>query len=382
MSDTHSPLVAFNAHLLAGDASYRSAGISSYIANLLRHLPRADAGLRYALLVGDGRIPAEAAGLPTHRSRWAARHPALRILWEQTALPGQVRRLRADVLHAPAFVGPLLAPCPQVITVHDLSFLRHPEFFRRGNRLYLSLMTGLACRRAAAVIAVSRFTARETAALLRVPPERIHVIYHGVDPQFCPLSLAEVARFRQEQGLPDRFILHVGTLEPRKNLQRLIQAFAQLPDTDVHLFLVGGRGWLYADLFAEVERLGVADRVHFPGYAAPEVLPFWYNAAAVFAYVSQYEGFGLPVLEAQASGAAILTANQTSLPEAAGSGALLVAPNDVAEIADGLHRLLADDNLRAQLRARGLAHATAFTWEQTARDTAALYRKVVQDRTL
>jgi len=161
-------------------------------------------------------------------------------------------------------------------------------------------------------------------------------------------------------------------------LHRLIQAFAQLPDTDVHLFLAGGRGWLYEELFAEVARLELVDRVHFPGYVAPERLPFWYNAATVFAYVSQYEGFGLPVLEAQACGAPTLAANETSLPEAAGAGALLVPPDDVEEIADGLHRLLADDNLRAQLSARGLAHASGFTWEQTARETVHLYRDVLR----
>jgi glycosyltransferase involved in cell wall biosynthesis len=363
--------------LLSGDASYRSAGISSYIANLLGHLPDVDAGMRYALLVGDGRIPEEAAALPTYRSRLATGNPAARILWEQAVLPWQLRRLGADVLHAPAFVGPLLAPCPQVITVHDLSFLRYPQFFRRGNRFYLSAMTGITCRRAAAIIAVSHFTAQETATLLRVPAERIHTIYHGVDPLFQPLPPEAVCRFRQAHGLPERFILHVGTLEPRKNLRRLIQAFAQLRDPDVHLLLVGGRGWLYEELFAEVTRLELKDRVHFPGYVAPEQLPFWYNAAAVFAYVSQYEGFGLPVLESLACGAPTLTANATALPEAAGEGALRVSPDDVGEIAEGLHRLLADDALRAQLRVCGLAHAAAFTWGKTARETAALYRDVL-----
>ncbi len=378
MTSIKAPLVAFNAHLLAGDASYRSAGISSYIANLLSHLPDADGDLRYALLVGDGQVPEEAAALPTYRSRMATRHPIGRILWEQTALPWRLHRLKADVLHAPAFVGPLVAPCPQVITVHDLSFLRYPQFFRRGNRLYLSWMTGIACRRAAAIIAVSQFTARETATLLRVPAGRIHTVYHGVDPLFHPLPAADVARFRQAQGLPDRFILHVGTLEPRKNLRRLIQAVARLPDTDVHLCLVGGRGWLYEELFAEVERLGLEQRVHFPGYVAAERLPFWYCAATVFAYVSQYEGFGLPVLEAQACGAPTLTTNETALPEAAGAGALLVPPADVEAIAAGLHRLLADNALREQVRAQGLTHAAAFTWERTARETATLYREVLQ----
>ncbi len=372
-------LVTFNAHLLTGDASYRSAGISVYIANLLRslsqqHAPEDD--LDYAVLMGEGRLPSDCE-MRVIRAAWPTAHPAARIAWEQAILPDVLRRLGADLLHAPAFVGPLMAPCPQVITLHDLSFLRHPAFFKRANRLYLRTMTPLACRRAAAVIAVSEFTAREAVALLGVAPERVYVITHGVDPRFRPLPPEEVARFRAEQGLPERFILHMGTLEPRKNLVRLTQAFAQGAPADVHLVLAGGKGWLYEAIFAEVERLGVQDRVHFPGYVPAETQALWYNAADLFAYVSIYEGFGLPVLEALACGTPTLTSATTSLPEAGGDAALTVPPDDVEAIAEGLARLLADDALRADLRERGLAHAARFSWETTAQRTAALYRQLL-----
>ncbi|MFP4394890.1 MAG: glycosyltransferase family 4 protein [Anaerolineales bacterium] len=370
-------LVAFNAHLLTGDASYRSAGISVYIANLLCHLARAtEEGLDYAVLLGAGQLP-PGCEMRTIRAARSTARPARRIAWEQTALPGVLRRLGADLLHAPAFVGPLVVPCPQIITLHDLSFLRHPQFFKRANRLYLRAMTPLACRRAAAVIAVSEFTAREAVALMGVAPERVHVITHGVDPRFRPLPPEEVARFRATQGLPERFILHMGTLEPRKNLVRLVQAFAQGAPSDVHLVLAGGRGWLYETIFAEVARWGVQDRVHFPGYVPAETQALWYNAADLFAYVSIYEGFGLPVLEALACGTPTVASATTSLPEAAGDAALTVPPDDVAAIAAGLARLLADDALRAELRARGLAHAARFSWETTAQRTAALYRQIV-----
>ncbi len=376
-------LVAFNAHLLSAGDSYRSAGIAVYVMNLLRGLAALDGDLRYQVLLGDRRLSPTDFDLPVRFSRVSTGHPATRILWEQVVLPGLLRRLGADVLHAAAFVGPLLSSCPQVITVHDLSFLRHPEFFRRGNRLYLGTFTGIACRRAAAVIAVSQFTAREVQQLLGVPAARVHTIYHGLDPRFRPLPPAEVATFRQKMQLPDRFVLYLGTLEPRKNLTQLVRAFARLRDPDVHLVLAGGRGWLYEEIFAEVERLDLGARVHFPGFVPAESQALWYNAAEAFTYISHYEGFGFPVAEALACGVPTLAAATTSLPEAGGDGVLWVDPGTDAvtaetAIADSLHRLLTDAPLRAELRQRGLAHAARFTWAETARQTEALYRHVLE----
>lgn len=376
MANVISPLVVFNAHLISDAASYRNAGIYSYIVNLLRQLPSAGGDLRYTVLLGSGQLPSDVQ-LPLQRSRLSTSHPLARIFWEQTALPWSLRCSQAALLHAPAFVGPWLSPCPQVITVHDLSFIHHPAFFRCSRLRYLRWMTGLTCRRAAAVIAVSHFTAREVTALLGVSAERVHVIYHGVESRFCPLLPEDVARFRREQGLPERFILHLGTLEPRKNVVTLVRAFAQLQAPDVHLVLAGGKGWLYDEIFAEVARLGLQGRVHFPGYVPAETQALWYNAAKVFAYLSHYEGFGLPVLEALACGIPTLTGNTTALPEAAGDGALTVATDDVTAVVEGLHRLLTNTALRERLRQQGLAHAAHFTWEKTARQTARLYRHIL-----
>lgn len=370
------PLVAFNAHLVAGDASYRSAGIYAYIVNVLRNLPSALADLRWATLLGQGRLP-EDITLPVVRSRFPTARPWARILWEQTGLPLTLRRLDAALLHAPAFVGPLWSPCPQVITVHDVSFMRYPHLFRRGNRLYLKTMTGAACRRAAAVIAVSQFTANEVSALLRVPAARVHVIPNGVAARFRPLPLESVARFRQEKQLPERFILSMGTLEPRKNLLTLVRAFARLALPDVQLVLAGGKGWLYADLFAEIERLGLRDRVLLPGYVPAEEQPLWYNTAAAFAYISHYEGFGLPALEALACGTPTLISTAEALVEVAQDAALAVPGEDVPAVADGLRRVLEEPSLRASLRERGLARAARFTWAETARQTAALYQHLL-----
>ena len=371
--------VALDAHLLSGRAGYRSAGVHQYIYNLLRHLkPSAD--LRYTVLLGAGKLPPGVA-LPVRRTAWPTDRATVRVLWEQLAQPGVLRRLRADLVHGPAFVGPLAAACPAVITIHDLSFLRFPHLFRPANRLYLTVMTRLSARRARRLIAVSEHAAAESSLLLSVPRERIDVVYHGCDPAFRPLPPQDVKEFRRRHRLPRRFVLSVGTLEPRKNHVRLVESFARLAadDPDLYLVLAGGKGWLYGDLFAKVETLGLRERVLFPGYVPNGDLPLWYNAATAFAYPSLYEGFGMPVLEAQACGTPVLTANVSSLPEAAGDGALLVNPLDVEEIAAGLHRLLTDAALREELRQRGLAHARRFSWARTAQETAQVYRRAAGD---
>ncbi len=381
--DAHSPLVVFNAHLLARDASYRSAGISVYIESLLRELSGADYGLRLRVLLGKDAGPLELpVGLgtpeqPTITAETKSRLPTgrawQRVLWEQTVLPVRLRQMTADLVHAPAFISPLAANCPVVVTVPDLSFLRYPQFFRRGNRLYLRTLTGVACRRAAAVIALSKHTAQEVHRLLGIPESRIFTVYPGVAPRFRRLPAEQVTRFRQERGLPDRFILYLGTLEPRKNLIRLVRAFSRLRDPDLHLVLAGAKGWFYESVFAEVERLGLGARVHFAGYVPAEEQAFWYNAAHAFAYVSVYEGFGMPVLEALACGIPTVTSTTTSLPEAGGPGVMLVSPDDEVALADALNNVLNDASARDALQEAGLRHVAGFTWEKAARQTADVY---------
>ncbi|MBE9473050.1 MAG: glycosyltransferase family 4 protein [Chloroflexi bacterium] len=370
--------VAINAHLLSGRAWYRSAGVHQYIHHLLLHLGQADGRLRYTILLGEGVLPPDIA-LTSLRSRWPTSRAAVRVLWEQLVQPWTLRRIGAHLVHGPAFVGPLLAPCPVVITIHDLSFIRFPTLFRPANRLYLTVLTRLSARRARRLIAVSAHAAAETTRLLGVPSERIDVVYHGVDPAFHPLPADEVAVFRQRQGLPERFVLCVGTLEPRKNQTRLVEAFARIHDGQVKLVLVGGKGWLYDELFTRVEALGLSKEIIFPGYVMNDELPLWYNAATILAYPSLYEGFGMPVLEAQACGTPVLTSNVSSLPEAAGDAASMVDPYDVEALAAELDRLLTDKLLRHELRKRGLAHASQFTWPLMAQETADVYRRALAE---
>lgn len=370
--------VVINAHLLSGQAWYRSAGVHQYIYHLLRHLRQADDGLRYTVLLGEGALPPDVA-LASLQSRWPTSRAAVRVLWEQLVQPRTLRQVVADLVHGPVFIAPLLAPCPTIVTIHDLSFIRFPDLFRPANRLYLTVLTRLSARRARRLIAVSAHAAAETTRLLDVSPERIDVVYHGVDPAFCPLPADEVAAFCRRRGLPERFVLCVGTLEPRKNQTKLVEAFARIHDSQVKLVLVGGKGWLYDELFARVEALGLSGQVIFAGYVMNDELPMWYNAATALAYPSVYEGFGLPVLEAQACGTPVLTSNVSSLPEAAGDAAVMVDPYDVEALAAGLNRLLTDEALRHELRERGMVHAQQFSWPHAAQETARVYRRALAE---
>jgi glycosyltransferase involved in cell wall biosynthesis len=366
------PHLALNAHLLYGVASYRCAGIHQYIFNTLQSLPEAGPEFDFTVFVGAGQPVMARARI--ERSRWPTQRPLARILWEQLAQPLALARLRPDLLHSLAFASPLLNPVPAVVTVYDLSFRLFPRNFPTAQRLYLSALTAHSCRRARRVLAISESTKRDVVQLLGVMDDRVDVARPGVDARFRPLPPAEVEAFRARAGLPERFILYLGTLEPRKNLACLISAFDKLQAAKLHLVLAGAKGWFYADLFRQVERSGLTNVVHFPGFVPAEELPMWYNAAAVFAYPSTFEGFGMPVLEALACGRPVVTTTASSLPEAAGQAAVCVPPGDVPALTEALRRALNDDGA---LAARGPAHAARFTWADTAAATVASYRKAL-----
>ena len=370
--------VGINAHLLSGQSGYRSAGIHGYIYHLLQHLPAADPEMRYTVFVGEGR-PSPAAGLAVRASRLRTGRPALRVLWEQVAQPAHLRCAGVDLHHAMAFVAPLVAPCPTVVTVYDVSFMHYPAYFRPANRLYLRLLTGVSCRRARRVIAISESTARDVQAAFGVAAGRVDVAVPGVDARFfAPVSAEEIARFRQEKGLPARFALFLGTLEPRKNLVTLLRAYAALPDRAVKLVLAGGKGWLYDEVFAAIEALGLSGDTLTPGYVPGEELPLWYRAAEVFVYPSVYEGFGLPLLEAMACETPVIAADTSSLPEAVGDTGLLVPPADVEAWTEALAHAIKSAGWRAEAGARGAARARAFTWARTAAQTVAVYRRALE----
>jgi glycosyltransferase involved in cell wall biosynthesis len=373
--------VGLNAHLLTARSGYRSAGINGYIYNLIGALPDADPSFSYTVFTGSQGQPPPRERIAVRRPPWSTENPLRRILWEQVAQPVALWRLRPDLAHALAFVTPVLNLVPGVVTVYDLSFVHYPALLPAARRLYLRVLTRRSCQRARRVIAISHSTARDLSATFGIPPESIDVALPGVGSQFAPLPDADVAAFRARKGLPDRFLLFLGTLEPRKNLPVLLRAYAQLPARDraaVHLVLAGGRGWMSDDVFGTIEALDLSDSVHLPGYVAPDELPLWYNAAEAFVYPSVLEGFGLPVVEALACGTPVLVSDVSSLPEAAGETGYCLPPGDVAAWTDALARVLHDPAWCEEAGARGRVHAARFTWAQTAAQTVASYRRALR----
>ena len=371
--------IGLNAHLLSRQAGYRSAGIHSYIYNLLRHLPTsAPANWQFRAMVGAANRTTF-DGVIMRRARLDTESPLRRILWEQLCQAPQLRQF--DLYHALAFVAPLWLAAPMVVTVYDLSFMRYPAGLSRARRLYLRLFTAQTCRRARRVLAISQSTASDLSSLLHIPASKIDVTPLGYDQEaFRPLSAAEVDAFRRRQGLPPRFWLFVGTLEPRKNLLMLLHAYARLPQSArLPLILGGGRGWLADDIFATIERHGLGDCIRHIGFIPAADLPIWYNSAEAFLYPSVFEGFGLPVLEAMACGTPVLTSNVSSLPEVIGSAGMTLPPDDAAVWADALEDIVTNKDWRSMASRRGLERAKQFTWQRTAELTLASYRRAVAD---
>jgi glycosyltransferase involved in cell wall biosynthesis len=373
--------IAINAHLLAHTHSFRRAGVSNYTEALLQHLGEIDRQNHYTVYTTRG-LGAQALGLPPNfrvrPSLLPTINPRVRIPWEQFLAPTLLRLNGADVFHGVLNVAPLFCPTPSVITIHDLAFLSFPQTFRRINRSYLSWATRASAKRATRILAVSEATKAEIVRLLGIAPAKIVVTYDACDPRFVPPDPAELAAFRRRKGLPERFVLFLGTLEPRKNLPTLIDAYAKIAtSTDAPLLIGGGKGWLYDEIFARAQALGLGDKLRFVGYIDGQEQPLWYAAATVFAFPSLYEGFGMPPLEAMACGTPVVTSTTSSLPEVVGDAGLTVDPRDPDALAAAMLRLLNDAELRAELRERGLRQARRFSWRETAERTLAAYRDAV-----
>ena len=291
---------------------------------------------------------------------------------------------RLDLFHSPDFVlPPVSGRIPTLLTVHDLSFVHYPETFPANLVAYLSRVVPWSIGRATHILADSHSTKRDLAAVWNVPGDRVTVLHSGVNDRFRPVvDPAARAALRARYNLGDRpYVLAVGTVQPRKNYEMLVRAFRAVAAQQPHsLVIAGGSGWLTEGLQAEIARQGLADRVRMAGFVADDDLPGLYSAADLFVFPSLYEGFGLPVLEAMACGTPVVTSNSSSLPEVAGDAAILVDPFDVDQIANAMWLVLSQPDLAAALSEKGLARAAQFTWERTARETIAVYERVLDPR--
>ena len=360
------------------------AGIGRYTRNLVRALAEIDLTNHYRLFAADPGNKSKEEVWPANfqvrrvplSDRW------LQILWQRLRIPLPIQLLvgKLDLFHSPDFVLPPVGSAPALVTVHDLSFLRVPECFVPGFAAYLESAVSRAVRRAGHVLADSSSTRSDLVELMGVDEARITVLHPGVEPRFRPVGDAdELARVRTTYRLPAQFVLGLGTLQPRKNFGVLIGAFAQAVLSspaecrDLHLVIVGERGWMYDDVLSKASTTGVRERVHLVGFVADEHLPALYSLASVFAFPSLYEGFGLPILEAMACGVPVVAADNSSLPEVAGEAAVLFDAHDEAALAQALVLLQSDLGLRKRLVQEGLERAGNFSWSRAADQLLELY---------
>jgi glycosyltransferase involved in cell wall biosynthesis len=356
---------------------YHKGGISRYIAHLIPELAAIDARNEYMIL-HSRKDPDSLVVGPRQRkvNLWTPSHHVI----ERLAMSVEIAPLGLDLLHSPDFIPPLWGGWKSVITIHDLSFLHFPETKDAASKRYYNGQIAAAVARADAILADSEATRRDVISMLAVPPEKVTTVWAGIDARFAPVSAEEVSRVRGANGLPDGYILFVGTIEPRKNLDGLMRAYAaltaELPDAPP-LVIAGRRGWLNDPIHALPAELGIADRVCWVADIPDSDLPGLYTGASALCLPSLYEGFGFPVLEAMACGTPVVTSGRGSLTEVAGDAAVLIDPMDVESIADGLRQALTDSKLAANLRKKGIAQAAKFTWAETARKALDVYLKVL-----
>lgn len=353
----------------------RETGNETYVVNLLRHLQLLP-GVECGAVVLPGCIaPPGLDGVEflTLRStnNW------LRLLYD---LPVVCKDWQADVLHV-TYVGPFFPPCPMIVSVHDVSFRRFPQFFTFRDRLLFATLLQMTLRQASAVVAISEHARQEILTFYGFLRGRVHLTFAAPSPLFRPIASRELLDdMRSRYGIDSDFVLAVGNLQPRKNLVRLIDAFDSIhglfPSTQ--LVVTGQARWQSSAVYDRVKSLGLEQHIVFTGYVPDQDLALLYNAAQVFVYVSLYEGFGLPIVEAMACGTPVITSRCSSMAETAGEAALQVDPYSVADIAEAIREVLSNQNLRRTLSVRGIAQASRFSWLDTARQTLEVYQSIAR----
>ncbi len=371
--------IGIDAHAIGA----RQGGNETYIRNLIKALGQLDCRNRYTIYLANAQAAAEwRAFLKLRNPNFEIRllPPPTPLVRVPLALALELRIRPVDLLHV-QYTAPPFCPVPVVATIHDLAFEHLPETFTRRGSLQLKLTVRRTARRAARIATVSDFSRRDLIRTYGLPADKVQVTYNGIESHFSPLprSAGEAEEVRRQFGIERDFILAVGSLQPRKNLVRLIRAYAKLRTEQAgfnhQLVIVGRKLWLADEVLAEVSRRDWAEDVILTGYVGDDDLPALYRSATAFVYPSLFEGFGLPPLEAMACGTPVVTSNTSSLPEVAGDAALLIDPYDQSSIEDALLRIVQDQPLRARLREKGIEQAGKFSWRDAAEKTLQLYQE-------
>ncbi len=364
-------------------------GVGWYARQLVRALSEVDSENQYTLYPffwfchPQDYKKARAPSKPNFRLHHANRSfEELQDRWTEGRYPVDKVLGPINLLHSPAYTAPYVPGKKLVVTIHDMSFLTHPHFHTEENRSFCMIQSLRASRYADAIICVSEATAFDVRRYLHVPKERLFVVREAAGPEYRRLDDArEIGERLLHLGIHENFILFVGTVEPRKNLTTLIEAYAEMKAESEHpewLVIAGGSGWKNEQIYERVDELGIADAVKFLGYICTDDLVVLYNACRAFVYPSLYEGFGLPVLEAMACGAPVITSNCSSLPEVAGEAALLVDPENTGMLRQAMKSVLSDSSLRAELRRKGQLRADRYSWRETARQTRGIYQRCLE----
>jgi len=361
----------------------RRSGVGWYTFHLVKALSQIDKDNEATLFYFD--FLKNSGGIPTGNPRFK-NHPIylprriFNFAWKKLGISSMDFFIRADVFHFPNFVSPPLKRGKAVVTIHDLAFRHYPEYIEPKNLSFLNEQLPRTLKKVDSVIVDSEFTKDELISFYDIVPEKVTVTHLGVSAEFRPVEetgLLEETRKRYQ--LPERFILSLGTLEPRKNIPALLKAYSRIrqpPGFEHKLVLAGMKGWLYDGIFEQIKRLNLENQVLFTGYVPEEDLPFLYNLSNLFVLPSLYEGFGLPVLEAFACGVPVITSNRASLPEVAGDAAILIDPEDIDALTRGMTDVLGSEHLRNELIGKGLRRAKQFSWEKTARETLKVYKEL------
>lgn len=363
-------------------AVHSRAGLGRYSERLASEMAKTIPG-RVALfhnLAHDGQLPPSLTHLPRQHIPYGYKPWRMAVLLAQTGRVNFNRLIpNAQLFHSTEHLLMPLRHIPTILTVHDLIFKRFPAYHKRLNYWYLNLAMPLYCRRATAIIAVSEATKRDVVKEYGINPAKIHVIYEASAEHFQPPTPEQIAHVRQKYHLPDPFLLHIGTIEPRKNLSRLLDALQHLRHNHPHLklILVGAKGWLYDDFFAKISADGLTDIVRSLGWVPDEDLPAVIASATLAVQPSLYEGFGLPILEHMACGQVVAASNTGSHPEVGGTAAAYFDPTNTAEMATVIGRLLSGRDEYQHRQQLSLAQASHFSWQKTAHQTKQLYDQIL-----
>jgi len=360
----------------------RDYGIGTYVRNLLRHLSRLDSTTEYVVLCrGEDCEGIDSLG---ENFRAVSEPAPAYSVSEQFRVPLHLRREGIELFHATHYVLPPLVRCKSVVTIHDCIHLRFPQYL--PNKLgyaYARSALWIATHRSNRILTVSEASKRDILKYFRVPPGKIDVIYNAIDERFNePPTDEEIARVRERYQLNDPFVLYAGNIKPHKNLERLIEAFHMLrrgPLEHLKMLIIGDEISKYATLRRAVHKYKLHQHVRFFGFVPDKTLAVLYRLAGVFVFPSLYEGFGLPPLEAMASGTPVVTSNVSSLPEVVGDAALLIDPYQPEAIADAMRRALLEPGLREELRRRGLLRVQEFSWERSIRRVREIYEEVLSE---